>query len=294
MNISAAKKQRKIPGSRLSPAFALTILAVMFLARPLGACTIWAAAGERVAGGGTLIVKNRDWRPDHRQVLKLVQPTEGLYAYYCLYTEGPDRGVKAGINEKGLVVVSASAPFDRPQRDAMYSTPALNAKLLANCADVSQALESTGWFWGPRFLLLADAREIALLSIGPEGKYEISRTRSGVLYHTNHYIHPKLIKFNPDKKLISSRARYDRIGGLLAGGGKFNLTEFATMAASRQGGPNNALWRTGKKPTATRTLSTWIVDHKPAGGAGLYVKIANPGEEAKEYRLRAAEIFPPR
>jgi hypothetical protein len=199
--------------------------------------------------------------------------------------------VKAGINRKRLVVVSASSPFSWAQSNAMYRTPGLSAKLLTHCEDVSQALNSTGWFWGPRFLLLADASEIALLAIGPEGKYEITRTKSGVLYHTNHYAHPALVQFNPDKKLTSSRARYDRISGLLAGNEKFTLAEFAEMAASRQGGPDNALWRTGKKPNSTRTLSTWIVQHKPGHGAELYVKIANPEEEVKEYRLRAPEIF---
>jgi len=293
MNLGAANNRGRNPRGRQVLALAGAFLAVMLLARPLWACTLWAAAGERVAGGGTLLVKNRDWRPDHRQELKLVHPTEGFYAYYCLYADGPDRGVKAGINQKGLVVVSATAPFSQAQREAMYRTPALNAKLLANCADVSQALNSTGWFWGPRFLLLADAFEIALLAIGPEGNYQITRTKSGVLYHTNHYVQPALVQFNPDKKLTSSRARFERISRLLAGDEKFTLAEFAEMAASRQGGPDNALWRTGKKPSFTRTLSTWIVQHKPAQGAELYVKIANPGEEVKEYHLRAPEIFTP-
>jgi len=36
----------------------------------LKACTLWAAAGED-ASGGTIISKNRDWKPDHTQVLKM-------------------------------------------------------------------------------------------------------------------------------------------------------------------------------------------------------------------------------
>ncbi len=42
------------------------------------ACTLWAAAGSRVAGGGVLVAKNRDMPPDHRQELRLVRPPEGF------------------------------------------------------------------------------------------------------------------------------------------------------------------------------------------------------------------------
>lgn len=267
------------------------LLGAFLFARPTYACTLWAAAGDRVSGGGTLIVKNRDWRPDHKQALKLVHPNEGIYSYYCLYALGRYRGAKAGINQKGLVVVSASSPFSRSRKNEMYSTPGLNHKLLANCANVQQAVESTGWFWGPRFLLLADAKEMALVAIGPEGEYAVTRTKNGVLYHTNHYVEPRLAHFNPRKTLTSSRARHARISRLLDGVKVFSLADFEAMAASRQGGPADALWRTGKKPTSTRTLSTWIVRHRPGGGAELYVKIANPGEVVKEYRLKAPEIF---
>jgi hypothetical protein len=45
----------------------LTLTAGLFVGRPLQACTLWGAAGELVAGGGTLVAKNRDWPPDHRQ-----------------------------------------------------------------------------------------------------------------------------------------------------------------------------------------------------------------------------------
>ena len=280
-----AKKNRK---ARLA---AWLLLGAVLFARPLHACTLWAAAGDRVSGGGTLIAKNRDWRPDHKQVLKLVHPNEGIYSYYCLYALGRYRGAKAGINQKGLVVVSASSPFSRAQKNQMYVTPGLSHKLLANCANVQQAVLSTGWFWGPTFLLLADAKEIALVAIGPEGKYAVTRTENGVLYHTNHYVLPELAHFNPNKKLTSSRARQVRISGLLQGAKAFSPADFEAMAASRRGGPSNALWRTGKKPTSTRTLATWMARFRPGGEAELYVKIANPGEVAKEYRLKASEIF---
>ncbi|HOS76345.1 MAG TPA: carcinine hydrolase/isopenicillin-N N-acyltransferase family protein [Verrucomicrobiota bacterium] len=72
------------------------------------ACTLWGAAGVD-AGGGTIISKNRDWKPDHVQVLKMQRPTNG-YAYFGLYAEGDDApGIKEGINEKGLTVLAEKA-----------------------------------------------------------------------------------------------------------------------------------------------------------------------------------------
>ena len=278
-------------GFRAARLAAGLVLGAFLLAGPANACTLWAAAGDRVLGGGTIIVKNRDWRPGHKQVLKLVQPSDGVYSYYCVYTSGPYGGVKAGLNQKGLVVVSASSPFSQAQSKGMYRTRGLNQKLLANCANVQQAVQSTGWFWGPRFLLVADAAEIALVAIGPEGKYAVSRTANGVLSHTNHYVLPQMIQFNPDKKLISSRARYARISGLLQGRRAFTMADFQVMAASREGGPSKAIWRTGKKPTSVRTLGTWMVRQRPGAGAEIYVKTADPGEAVREYRLRAADIF---
>lgn len=57
----------------------------------------------------------------HVQVLKMQRPTNG-YAYFGLYAEGNDApGIKEGINEKGLTVVTASAGTI-PKPDARGST----------------------------------------------------------------------------------------------------------------------------------------------------------------------------
>ena len=74
----------------------------------LNACTLWAAAGGD-ASGGTIISKNRDWKPDHTQVLKVHRDRKG-YAYFGLYAEGnKDPGLKEGVNEHGLTVITATA-----------------------------------------------------------------------------------------------------------------------------------------------------------------------------------------
>ena len=88
--------------------FTKPLIAILICAlspMPALACTLWGAAGA-AANGGTLISKNRDWAPDHHQVLKKVHPKKG-WAYFGLYAEGNgDAGLKAGVNEKGLTIVS--------------------------------------------------------------------------------------------------------------------------------------------------------------------------------------------
>ena len=66
--------------------FSWLIVLILLIAPGLAnACTLWAAAGDRVVGGGTMIHKNRDWLPDHQQELRLVTPKSG-YRYLSLYT----------------------------------------------------------------------------------------------------------------------------------------------------------------------------------------------------------------
>ena len=84
------------------------LLCAVLLPIQVLACTLWGAAGDDAAGG-TLMAKNRDWKPDHRQLLKAVRPQAG-HAYFGLYAEGNDaQGLKAGVNDQGLSVIVASA-----------------------------------------------------------------------------------------------------------------------------------------------------------------------------------------
>ena len=51
---------------KISP-ISFVLFAVLLIGQPNTlACTLWAAAGDKVDGGGTLIVKNRDRVPDHQ------------------------------------------------------------------------------------------------------------------------------------------------------------------------------------------------------------------------------------
>ena len=71
------------------------------------ACTLWGANGSEVEGGGTILVKNRDWVPQYQE-MKYGKGEK--YRYYGLY--GGDEKkmfLRGGVNEKGLAVFSAAA-----------------------------------------------------------------------------------------------------------------------------------------------------------------------------------------
>lgn len=269
---------------------------VTFLVGPVGptqgeACTLFAAVGERVKGGGMLIAKNRDWRPNHTQILKVAAPKIG-HRYFGLYTEGNDEpGLKAGINAKGLVVVSATASIPRKERQAMPRTTNLLGKLLNGSTTVDEALRHGNWFLGPRYVLIADRNKAASIEIAPEGNYRVVVTDRSVLYHTNHYVMPDLESYNPKKISPSSRERYRRVGELLRQGSQFDLEDFIRISEGRSGGPDNSLWRDGSTPAGTRTLSAWIVHLPPVGEPTIYVKIANPDQPPAVHRIPLRQAF---
>lgn len=260
-----------------------------FMASPATAfaCTLWAAAGDSVPGGGTLISKNRDWRPDHQQELRLITPKSG-YRLISLYAVGNEhQGTKAGINEKGFVYVSASPPsyLEVPENYKGRTPMRTVLSRYASVAEAIAALEAGKWTSGPQFIILADGKEIASIEFGLGGAFEVvSRTRTGVAYHTNHYLAPKFAALNQGK-LGTSPRRYDRIGELMAAKGSHDAADF------RQYSADPVLWRTGATPTATRTLASWIIRQAPDGTAVLYLRLANPGKAAAEYEFAISDLF---
>jgi len=256
-------------------------------------CTLWSAQGDDwVQGGGALIAKNRDWIADHRQVLKLVIPKHG-YRYFGIHAEGNDEpGLKAGINEKGLVVVSSTAgSISRKLRKESDRTKGLLAKLLNESDSVDSALKKERMFVGPRNIMLADKTKIAVIEIGLNGEYSVAVKQNGVLTQTNHYLDEKLLKSN-EKTGESSRRRRQRIEELLRNHAKpYSLDDFIAFSEDRNDGPDNSIRRTSSTPKKAVTLSVWIVYFPKNGHPQLYVRLANPKEEEKTSRLNLDDVF---
>lgn len=266
----------------------ITVLFFLALPTPASACTLWAAAGDRVAGGGTLIHKNRDWSPDHQQDLRLIIPKSG-FRYLSLYTTGNEWiGTKAGVNSQGLVIVTASAPAYLDKK-INFQGKTNTATLLSRYENVDKALkalEADKWKCGPEFIILADKAEIACIEFGPDGQYTVlSRKSNDVLFHTNHYLSDELTGFNPEKINASSLKRYAKISDLLDS--KYTLDVETSASFSK----DPILWRTGATPTSVRTLSAWTVRHYSDGHSTLHLIMANPGKPEMSYEIPLADAF---
>lgn len=270
----------------------MTVLLFIFSYLPAEACTLWAANGNEVQGGGSLIVKNRDWEPDHRQGLRIVTPARG-YKYYGLFAvDGEHQGLKAGINEKGLVIVSATAgSIPTSIRKQMPYTKSLMAKLLQECSNVDEVLTKTDSFLGPQILMIADRQKIATIEIGPEGAFSSAVKQNGITYHTNHYLLENMLTHNRTLG-ESSQKRIDRIAELLNDAPRpYNLDSFIAFANDQRDGPDNGIFRKGSTPRKTRTLATWAVWIPPSGSPKLHIRILNPGEEERTIIINADDAF---
>ena len=217
----------------------LLIAITLLLTAPVEACTLFAANGSVVDDGGTLLVKNRDWEPNQHQVIKFVPSKDG-YSYFGLYAEGTAAGMKAGINEKGLTVVSATAgSIPSKERKNMPNKAGSLTKLLKECASVEEALTRTDLFLGPKILMLADKKSVATIEIGPEGKFSIEQKENDYICHANHYVAEDMLNFN--KKIgQSSATRYDRICQLLDNASlPFSVESFLNFSGDRNDGPDD-------------------------------------------------------
>lgn len=283
----------------------MSALMIFLLAAPTArACTLWAAAGDAVQGGGAIIVKNRDWTPGENQRIEIFRPAGG-YAYVALMATREaqkstgvqveiDRPV-AGVNEKGLTVVSAAAS-SLPRRDRQASTAnrKLMSQILTLCASVDEVMAlDPSRFRGPLFLMLADRKKIALVEIGLEGMVAWRTQTNGVLYHTNHYLEPALQRFN--RKLgESSHARYARIAHLLQTSPKpYTFDSLLAFTRDRADGPDDSIMRTGSTPTSTRTVAVFAVSLPAYGEAEVYVRLLQEGKPEHEETYKLDSLLTP-
>jgi len=260
--------------------FIKTLIAALIVASgplPAPACTLWGAAGP-AAGGGTLISKNRDWAPDHHQVLKKVRPEKG-WAYFGLFAEGNgDPGLKAGVNEKGLTIVSASSNLPRSVREDQPGMHGVMIKILTDYDSVDALIANADKVFSKsraNFFLISDRSKVLTVEVGLLGKYALSVNDSGTSAHTNHYLSPELTSTQSQKVGMSSRTRYQRINSLLGQTTvPYTLEQFSSLARDQHDGPDNSLWRSGRE----YTLASWIVATPAQGPPRLHVVVANPGE----------------
>jgi isopenicillin-N N-acyltransferase like protein len=256
------------------------------------ACTLWGATGQAVAGGGTLIAKNRDWAPDQHHELHIVRPQNGYSSLVLVAVGGGEPGIKAGVNEKGLVIVSASASqIAIAERKKYKQKPNLMSRFLSECASVDEVLNRIGLLRRPVFYMLGDARELAVVEVSPDGSRSTKRTASGTLQHTNHYcaIESPAIQSKPSRSSLQRLARIEEF--LKWDTRPHQLEDFIRFSEDKGAGPDNSIWRTGSSPAKARTLATWLVAVRPSGSPQLHLKTADPGQPERTSRLAVTDAL---
>lgn len=253
-------------------------------------CTLWAVAGAQ-ADGGTLISKNRDWVPDHRQVLKKVSPKTGL-KFLGLYAEGNnDPGLKAGVNEKGLSIVSASSNIPRSVRASQPDKHGIMVQILTSYSSVKAVLDDAEQVFTKsraNFFMLSDRSTVVQVEVGLDGRFTVKTSQSGSLAHTNHYLDPQLAALYNKKISTSSVIRLGRIETLLGQTqGPYTLDQFTAFSQDQHDGANNSLWRSGRE----HTLASWMVAVPTHGAPRLRLVMANPGETRRTQDLLLDEAF---
>lgn len=257
----------------------------------VNACTLWGVVLTN-APGGTMISKNRDWKPDHTQVLKMTRPVKG-YAYFGLYAEGgTEPGIKEGVNEKGLSVVTASAScIPQKKRDDQPGKKGVIRQLLSGYASCDEVLAKKDEIFPATramFVMISDRTKILVAEVGLDGKYAIKTVASGSVVHTNHYLEKDLSPFNMNIG-SSSTARLDRVSQLLqTASGPHTTESFSKISRDQHAGPDNSLWRTGENGA---TLSSWILEAPACDMPKLRVVIANPGKPEEMHTYILDETF---
>jgi len=246
----------------------------------LHACTLWAAAGEKVQGGGVLLAKNRDRKPQKSE-LEMIIPEKG-FTYLGLFStvKGKRGGLVAGINEKGLSVVSATAGSIR-KKERGIGIERINEEILRLYDTADAVLKNQLLFKKshPAFYMIADGTTAAVIEVAPNGEISIKTQANGILFHTNHYTSEEFLHFNK-KASQSSEKRLFRMQSMLERqAGAFTIDDFVAFSEDSSDGPDNSIWRTGSTPQKERTIATWIVYIPKKGSPEIFLKVANPGED---------------
>jgi hypothetical protein len=250
------------------------LLLTLTTAATAQATTLWGVTGDNIVNGGTLIAQNFDYNPKCSIKVQFVVSKTTGYRYLADILSGPgiDSGVQSGINEKGLVVTSATAPLKSATSEAK---PGFSEWALCGYGSVDDLLadkDKAGDF-APGYYMIADSGKIALIGIAARDQISVQEVTGGAACYSKNDI------------------VYHRIKELLAEHhGLFGLDDLVTYSQDRHNGPKNSLWRTGTTQTSERTLATWAVSLPDSGAPQAYIRLANPNE-GKSGRLTLDDNF---
>jgi hypothetical protein len=229
--------------------------------RPSDGCTTWAAGPPVTLGGAKMLVKNRDYRPDHQplQCLAFAEPDHG-YPYAYITSAGSPGVFSSGMNAQGLAVTDTHVPsLDVGPGIARYSAM---MDILEKHDQVPTALEylhnvpHTG---NGTMVLLDKAGDMAVFEIA-HSKQQVIKGENGVAISTNHFTSPALIASWEDRSSSELRGnsvgRFDRLAaGLQKGAGQID-PGWAQAVMSEHGDPIDAICRHSGHDPESITIST--------------------------------------
>ena len=287
-----------LPGSRgrmrAPRAFTGLIFCAAFLFSSIAfsdACTIWASAGDVVAGRGVIVGKNRDNRSSLHTRLGLVFPAKGFRFLGILDIEA-DGYVVAAVNEKGLVVVNASA--NSVQRSKRHvATEDVTQRILETFDSVDSLEREKDLFrkTHPAIYIIADSTRIMSVEVAPRGQVAITVKDNGVLAFTNHYTSASLADAN-EKISRESVVRLKRINLLIGGLNRAHtFDDFIAMSRDRNSGGPGAVMRGPRKGSSIRTLASWVIRLEPGSAPTMYAQVFNEGKQPEAFVARLDRTF---
>ena len=255
------------------------------------ACTLWASAGDAVAGGGVIIAKNRDNSSSLHSKLGLVLPEKGYRFLGILDTEA-NGYVVAAVNEKGLVVVNASANSVRRSKRHV-ATEDVTQRVLENYDSVDSLSKEKDLFrkTHPAIYLIADSSKIMSVEVAPGGNTAITVKDNGSVAFTNHYRAESLAHAN-ERTSRESLMRLKRINQLIAELNRAHtLDDFISLSRDRNSGGPGAVMRDPRKGSVIRTLATFVIRLEPGSSPTVYTQIFNEGTTPETFAARLDERF---
>lgn len=226
-------------------------------------CSTWAASGDMTAAGGPMLVKNRDYRPDHLalQALLRVVPDGGIP--WCALTSAGAPGVYgAGMNAAGVAVADTYVPAaDVGPGVPRFSLMMHVLEQATTVADAIAYLRSVP-IMGAGNLILADAGgALAVVECGYRSSGFTVR-RTGTLVATNHYVTDSMAgsqRLAPDSdEARDSRTRADLLTARLASAVGRIDEDFARTLMAHHGGPLASLCRHRIPGSDARTIASLL------------------------------------
>ncbi len=180
-------------------------------------CTTWAASGKCTADRQPILVKNRDYRPEHLPLQVVVQamPEHG-YRYVYVSSAGSPGVFSAGINEAGMAIADTHV-YSRDLGPGLPSF-ALMMEILQTHNQVSSALDylrSVPRLGRNNLILADDEGHLAVFESGNH-RYGLFETHGGALVNTNHFASAEMQEYSVNVDPPDSRGRTFRRYGAVA------------------------------------------------------------------------------